>query len=105
MEAKRWDARTLGPMSEAAVRRLWSTRGRSRVCRFVYDPGTSFVGAMMAGECYVIVGRCRYAFADQEVVINSGEIASLSGGGYAFEVLGEAQVELVLAWDLSREFV
>jgi len=55
---------------------------------------------MKPATCYVLRGTCEYTFGSQTVVFSAGTWAELPGGDYTFRVLGELEMEAVLAWKL-----
>ena len=55
---------------------------------------------MKPAICYVLRGKCEYIFGSQIVVFSAGTWAELPGGDYTFRVLGDDEMETVLAWRL-----
>jgi len=55
---------------------------------------------MKPGTCYVLRGKCQYIFGSLTVVLSARTWVVLPGGDYTFSVLGDEEVETVLAWRL-----
>lgn len=55
---------------------------------------------MRAATCYVLRGKCRYTFGSETVLFSAGTWAVLPGGDYTLAVLGDEELEMVLAWRL-----
>jgi len=89
-----WSRKFDGEPSEKVIRNYFDP-SENKVTKNSYPKNAKFCGSMIAGQCFVLDGACKFSFKDYEVVIRAGEFAHLPKGQYDFEVVGETPVTLV----------
>ena len=105
IKVQRWDEVACGPMSEAAIRALYTPPERFRISPSHYPPNTKFRGSMMSGQIYVLRGSCGYLFDGHDpIVLSAGDTVRFPEGDFDMFVLGNEEVYSVLVWELPLGF-
>jgi mannose-6-phosphate isomerase-like protein (cupin superfamily) len=99
---RRWDAATLGPMDEAAVRAHFQPADRYRFVRRRLEAGEDAGGSMIAGVVFVLAGAGGYTFGDRRFELTAGDIVRLPGGSYDVHASEDVDFEVLIVFELPR---
>lgn len=94
MTLQHWDATSMGPLTESALRSKLEQMGYRVTC-YVYPPGTRFADHTHPNDKIdgVLSGRLRVVLERQEVILGPGDcIAIPRGAVHSVQVIGPSPV-------------
>lgn len=99
---RRWDAKTQGPLSGAAVLRLHGgDPAKYRVETYAYEPGDTVEGFSRRSTCYVVDGSFGLEVGSMTALFSAGDIFEYPGGDYVLRVHARYRAVVIWAWELS----
>jgi len=89
-----------GPLS---LRIAWGKPHSRTISLYRYEAGAKYEGRARAGDLYVLEGRCRIRWDEDECVLNELDFVTCPAGAFRFEVLGDRSCVVVQVWLLPPE--
>jgi len=94
MTLQQWDATSMGPLTESALRGKLEQMGYRVTC-YVYPPGTRFADHTHTSDKIdgVLSGRLRVVLEGEEVILGPGDCITIPRGAvHSVQVIGPSPV-------------
>jgi hypothetical protein len=103
--AHHWSEISDKPITLDAIREMYVPSTHYHVSQNRYQPGVRFPGSIgLAGRIYVLSGACSLTVGDWRSEIYAGMFVDFPRGKSEFEVLGDAEVQLVNVWLIPERY-
>jgi hypothetical protein len=104
LEIGRWNVQQDGALTEHALRQKYLPAWHHRISIYRYEVGAKFEGTARSNDLYVLEGRCRISWREDECVLDALDLVTCPAGDFQFEVLGDRRCVVVQVWLLPPEF-